>query len=209
MMPINSLSLEVLLSPHFEHVPSTASMSIDTRVLSAGDVFLAYPVGNAQQKSDNRVYIPTALNLGVSLVLYDPDGLNIELQKSCEDQRCIAVKNLAVHAGSIAAQWYGKPSDAMRVIGITGTNGKTTVTTLVHQLCALAGREGGLIGTVETCIGNERLKSVRTTPEATELQALAAVMRERHVRQLVMEVSSHALAMGRMKGSHFSSAALS
>jgi len=69
------------------------------------------------------------------------------------------------------------------------------------------GRESGLIGTVETRIGSERLSSVRTTPEAPELQALAATMRERHVRNLVMEVSSHALSMGRMKGSHFAIAA--
>jgi UDP-N-acetylmuramoyl-L-alanyl-D-glutamate--2,6-diaminopimelate ligase len=88
-------------------------------------------------------------------------------------------------------------------IGITGTNGKTTVSTLCHQIFQSAGQETGLIGTVETRIGNEALSSTRTTPEATELQALVATMRERHCRNLVMEVSSHAIALERIRGSYF------
>ena len=200
MMPINSLSLEVLLSPHFEHVPSTASMSIDTRVLSAGDVFLAYPVGNAQQKSDNRVYIPTALNLGVSLVLYDPDGLNIELQKSCEDQRCIAVKNLAVHAGSIAAQWYGKPSDAMRVIGITGTNGKTTVSQWLASALNSKKSPSAVIGTLGAGLINEAVSTGFTTPDAPQLQSILKTIQDQGAKSVAMEVSSHALDQGRVNG---------
>jgi UDP-N-acetylmuramoyl-L-alanyl-D-glutamate--2,6-diaminopimelate ligase len=88
-------------------------------------------------------------------------------------------------------------------IGITGTNGKTTVTTLIHQIFQAAGRESGLIGTIETRIGKESLESLRTTPESTDLQALAAVMRERHLRHLVMEVSSHAMVLHRAQGAHF------
>jgi UDP-N-acetylmuramoyl-L-alanyl-D-glutamate--2,6-diaminopimelate ligase len=88
-------------------------------------------------------------------------------------------------------------------IAITGTNGKTTVSTLLHQLLQSAGRESGLIGTVETRIGRERFESVRTTPEADTLQSIAAAMAEQHVRHLVMEVSSHALVMNRIEGSHF------
>jgi UDP-N-acetylmuramoyl-L-alanyl-D-glutamate--2,6-diaminopimelate ligase len=88
-------------------------------------------------------------------------------------------------------------------IGITGTNGKTTVSTLCHQIFQSAGQETGLIGTVETRIGNEILASTRTTPEAAELQALVATMRERHCRNLVMEVSSHAIELERIRGSYF------
>jgi UDP-N-acetylmuramoyl-L-alanyl-D-glutamate--2,6-diaminopimelate ligase len=88
-------------------------------------------------------------------------------------------------------------------VGITGTNGKTTVTTILHQIMSLAGRESGLIGTIETRIGSEVLISKRTTPESSELQSLAAVMRERHMRNLIMEVSSHAIALDRVRGSHF------
>jgi UDP-N-acetylmuramoyl-L-alanyl-D-glutamate--2,6-diaminopimelate ligase len=92
----------------------------------------------------------------------------------------------------------------MQSIGITGTNGKTTVSTLIFQIFSAIGRESGLIGTVETRLGSERLKSVRTTPEASELQALAAAMQERHLRHLVMEVSSHSIELKRIIGSHFS-----
>jgi UDP-N-acetylmuramoyl-L-alanyl-D-glutamate--2,6-diaminopimelate ligase len=88
-------------------------------------------------------------------------------------------------------------------VGVTGTNGKTTVTTLLHQIMSAAGRESGLIGTVETRIGAEILTSKRTTPESSDLQALSAVMRERHMRNLVMEVSSHAISLERIRGSHF------
>jgi UDP-N-acetylmuramoyl-L-alanyl-D-glutamate--2,6-diaminopimelate ligase len=91
----------------------------------------------------------------------------------------------------------------MQSIAITGTNGKTTVSTLLYQLLQLAGRETGLIGTVETRIGRQRLESSRTTPEADDLQALAATMSEQHLRHLVMEVSSHAMVMNRIHGSHF------
>jgi UDP-N-acetylmuramoyl-L-alanyl-D-glutamate--2,6-diaminopimelate ligase len=88
-------------------------------------------------------------------------------------------------------------------VGVTGTNGKTTVTTLLHQIMQAAGRESGLIGTVETRIGSEVLISKRTTPESAELQGLIATMRERHMRNLVMEVSSHAITLERIRGSHF------
>jgi UDP-N-acetylmuramoyl-L-alanyl-D-glutamate--2,6-diaminopimelate ligase len=88
-------------------------------------------------------------------------------------------------------------------IGITGTNGKTTVSTLLYKLFQEAGRDSGLIGTVETRIGRDRVASDRTTPEADALQTLAATMSERHLRHLVMEVSSHAMVMQRMIGSRF------
>jgi UDP-N-acetylmuramoyl-L-alanyl-D-glutamate--2,6-diaminopimelate ligase len=92
-------------------------------------------------------------------------------------------------------------------VGVTGTNGKTTVTTLLYQIAMAASRQSGLIGTVETRIGNEVIDSLRTTPEAPELQSLAAVMRERHMRNVFMEVSSHAISLNRIGGSHFDIAA--
>jgi len=92
-------------------------------------------------------------------------------------------------------------------VAVTGTNGKTTVTTLLHQIAMAAGRESGLVGTVETRIGEEVVAALRTTPEAPELQSLAAVMRERHMRNLFMEVSSHAVSLNRIGGSHFNIAA--
>ncbi|MDP9395303.1 MAG: UDP-N-acetylmuramoyl-L-alanyl-D-glutamate--2,6-diaminopimelate ligase, partial [Actinomycetota bacterium] len=102
--------------------------------------------------------------------------------------------------GALSAWVYGEPARALTTVGITGTNGKTTTAYLVEAILRAAGRRTGLIGTVETRIGDEAVASVRTTPEATDLQALLAVMRERGVEAVAMEVSSHALVLGRVDG---------
>jgi UDP-N-acetylmuramoyl-L-alanyl-D-glutamate--2,6-diaminopimelate ligase len=115
----------------------------------------------------------------------------------------LVVTNARKSAAILTSWFYGEPMRDLFSIGITGTNGKTTVSTLCHQIFQSAGQETGLIGTVETRIGNEVLSSTRTTPEAAELQALVATMRERHCRNLVMEVSSHAIALERIRGSYF------
>ncbi|HEY5336031.1 MAG TPA: UDP-N-acetylmuramoyl-L-alanyl-D-glutamate--2,6-diaminopimelate ligase, partial [Mycobacteriales bacterium] len=102
--------------------------------------------------------------------------------------------------GLLASEVYGHPSDGLTMLGVTGTNGKTTVTYLLDAALRAAGRVTGVIGTVETRLGDEVLSSVRTTPEATDLQALLAVARERGVDVMSMEVSSHALAQHRVDG---------
>jgi UDP-N-acetylmuramoyl-L-alanyl-D-glutamate--2,6-diaminopimelate ligase len=114
------------------------------------------------------------------------------------------VEDVRSASAIISSALYKDPTRNLQSIGITGTNGKTTVTTLLYQIFLAAGRETGLIGTVETRIGSEVIPSTRTTPEAADLQSLCAVMRERHMRHLVMEVSSHAISLSRIKGSHFS-----
>ena len=115
----------------------------------------------------------------------------------------LIVGNPRKSAAILSSWFFGEPMRDLFTIGITGTNGKTTVSTLCHQIFQSAGQESGLIGTVETRIGNEVLASTRTTPEAAELQSLVATMRERHCRNLVMEVSSHAIALERIRGSYF------
>jgi len=160
-----------------------------------GDLFLAIP----GTKYHGASFAAKAKAKGAIALLTDEAGA-----KMFGELPTLIVKNPRESVAVIAAALYREPMRDLNSIGITGTNGKTTVTTLLHQIFQLAGRESGLIGTVETRIGKEIFKSVRTTPEASELQALAAVMKERHMRHLVMEVSSHALAMQRMKGAHFS-----
>ena len=110
-------------------------------------------------------------------------------------------------AGVLAAWLHNEPMRDLFSVAVTGTNGKTTVTTLLYQIAMAAGRQSGLIGTVETRIGDEVISSDRTTPEAPELQSLAAVMRERHMRNLFIEVSSHAVSLNRIGGSTFNIAA--
>ena len=102
--------------------------------------------------------------------------------------------------GRVAAYVYGEPARDLLMLGITGTNGKTTTGYLVECGLRAAGHRAGLIGTIETRVGDEQFASVRTTPEATELHALLAVMRERGATACVMEVSSHALVLGRVDG---------
>jgi UDP-N-acetylmuramoyl-L-alanyl-D-glutamate--2,6-diaminopimelate ligase len=95
---------------------------------------------------------------------------------------------------------YGEPARDLLVVGVTGTNGKTTTSYLVESGLRAAGHRTGMIGTVETRIGDDRVASERTTPEAPEVHALLALMRERGVTACVMEVSSHALVYGRVDG---------
>jgi UDP-N-acetylmuramoyl-L-alanyl-D-glutamate--2,6-diaminopimelate ligase len=105
--------------------------------------------------------------------------------------------------GEAAAWVYGDPAADMTLLGITGTNGKTTTMYLVDAGLRTAGRRTGLVGTIETRIADDVVPSARTTPEATDLHALLAVMRERGVDAVTMEVSSHALALGRVDGVRF------
>jgi UDP-N-acetylmuramoyl-L-alanyl-D-glutamate--2,6-diaminopimelate ligase len=109
--------------------------------------------------------------------------------------------------GPMAATVHGDPSTEMSVVGVTGTNGKTTVTHYVESLMNESGHTAGLIGTVQTRIGDTLLPSVRTTPEATDFQRLLAEMRGRGAEVVAAEVSSHALEMSRVAGTRFEVAA--
>lgn len=108
--------------------------------------------------------------------------------------------------GPVAARFHGEPSRAMRVVGVTGTNGKTTTAHLLEAIGAAAGETTGLIGTVGTRIAGESFPPGRTTPEATDLQSLLARMRDAGVGFVAMEVSSHALAQHRVDATRFASA---
>lgn len=162
-----------------------------------GDLFIAF----AGIKVHGASFAKEAKERGAVAILTDHAGLS--LAKNC-GLPIIEVVKPRRWAGIISAWFYSEPMRDLRSIGITGTNGKTTTTTLLNQLWNLAERETGLIGTIETRIGNEVFKSGRTTPESPELQSLIATMRERHVSDLVMEVSSHAIALERIRGAHFS-----
>jgi UDP-N-acetylmuramoyl-L-alanyl-D-glutamate--2,6-diaminopimelate ligase len=170
---------------------------VDSEV-EAGDLFIAVAGAHVH----GATFIDKAVKRGAVAVLTDEAGLAY-----CTSIPALVVSDVRTAGALISASLYQNPTRDIASIGITGTNGKTTVSTLLYQIFTAVGRDTGLIGTVETRIGAEVLKSSRTTPEAPELQALAAVMRERHMRHLVMEVSSHALALKRMKGSHFAIAA--
>jgi UDP-N-acetylmuramoyl-L-alanyl-D-glutamate--2,6-diaminopimelate ligase len=180
-----------------EHITITG-VSIDSHQIEAGDLFVAV----AGAKVHGATYAGNAKLNGAVAVLTDEVGAAL-----ISDLPVLVVADPRAMAGVVAAWLHNEPMRDMFSVGVTGTNGKTTVTTLLHQIAMAAGRQSGLVGTVETRIGDEIVEALRTTPEAPELQSLAAVMRERHMRNLFIEVSSHAVSLNRIGGSHFDIAA--
>jgi UDP-N-acetylmuramoyl-L-alanyl-D-glutamate--2,6-diaminopimelate ligase len=169
-------------------------LSQSSKEIQPGDLFIALPGENFHGAD----FSADAVAKGAVAVLTDSVGA-----AKIKDLPMIISNNPRRAAGIISAWFYREPMRDLYSVGVTGTNGKTTVTTLLHQIMTGAGRESGLIGTVEVLIGSEVIESIRTTPESSEIQRLSAVMRERHMRNLVMEVSSHAIALERVRGSHF------
>ena len=168
----------------------------DSRAVVAGDLYAALP----GFRTHGAEFVAQAAAAGAVAVLTDPAG----------EERAVAVGLPVLVAddpravlGAVASTVYGDPSHDLLVVGITGTNGKTTTSYLVDAGLRAAGLLTGVIGTVGTRIGDETVPTVRTTPEATDVHALLAVMRERGVRAVTMEVSSHALRLGRVDGVRF------
>jgi UDP-N-acetylmuramoyl-L-alanyl-D-glutamate--2,6-diaminopimelate ligase len=168
----------------------------------AGDLFAALPGARAH----GGRYAADAVAGGAVAVLTDQEGV-VEIAKS-SGASTLEVPVLVHPApravlGAVASAVYGNPSEHLRVIGVTGTSGKTTTSYLVEAGLRSAGRVAGLIGTVGVRIDGREQPSGLTTPEAPQLQALLAVMVEQGVDTVVMEVSSHALALGRVDGVSF------
>lgn len=118
----------------------------------------------------------------------------------------IIVKSTACAYSEMSAAWFGYPAKSLKLIGVTGTNGKTTVTYLIKEILEKAGKKVGLIGTIQNLIGDEIVPAINTTPDTYELNRLFSLMRERDCEYVVMEVSSHALALGRVEGLQFETA---
>src|SRR3954449_7126424 len=166
----------------------------DSRQVRAGDVYVA----RAGQHTHGIDHVAQALSAGATAVLTDP-GSAVRASDAGASA-VIEVDDPQSAAGPAAAWIYSDPAQALTIVGITGTNGKTTTAYLAEAGLRADGRRTGLIGTIETRIDYEVLPSARTTPESTDLQALLALMRERGVDAVAMEVSSHALALGRVAG---------
>ncbi|MFL6137647.1 MAG: UDP-N-acetylmuramoyl-L-alanyl-D-glutamate--2,6-diaminopimelate ligase [Frankiaceae bacterium] len=177
-------------------LPVLTGVTHDSRAVRPGDLYLARPGERAHGAAFSR----EAVAAGAVAVLTDDDGAG---PATAAGVPVVVVADPRVVAGPVAAWVHGNPADGLLVLGVTGTNGKTTTTYLIEAGLRAAGHVTGLIGTVETRIAGSALPSVRTTPEATDLQALFAVMRERGVTAVAMEVSSHALALSRVDGTRF------
>lgn len=162
----------------------------DSRAVQPGDLFVAVR-GFA---TDGHAYIGMALKKGAVAVVCEQAGKGIP---------AVIVPDARAALADIAGNRFDHPSRKLTMVGVTGTNGKTTTTTLVKHILEAEGHKVGLIGTNQNMIGDEVIPTERTTPESYELQALFARMAEAGCTHCVMEVSSHSLVLDRVRGVRF------
>jgi len=188
---LQGLEYEIRGSDHGE----ISGISYDSRTIRRGDLFVAI----SGMRVDGHDFVYEAAQKGAAAILVEQaiPGL---------DRTQIITADTRLALGLVSANFYDHPSQKLRVLGITGTNGKTTSTYLVKYILEQAGYKVGLIGTIETLIGDAVLESGRTTPESLELQRLFAEMVEKGMEYVVMEVSSHALDLHRTYGISFAGA---
>ena len=174
--------------------------TLDSRAVRPGDLYAALPGARAHGAD----FAPGAAAAGAAAVLTDPAGT---ARAQATGLPVLVADDPRRVLGAVSAEVYGRPGDAMTLLGVTGTNGKTTTAFLLEAGLRAAGQLPGLVGTVLTRVGEQVAASVRTTPEAPDLQGLLAAMREQGVTAVAMEVSSHALVLGRVDGLVFDVAA--
>ena len=168
-------------------------LKYDSRQVQNGDVFVAI----TGYETDGHKYISKAIELGASAIVLEhvPEGgISVPYIRVDSSRRALA---------QMAANYFGHPADSMTMVGITGTNGKTTTTYLLKTILEAQGHTVGLIGTNQNMIGDEILPTERTTPESFELHKLFAQMRDAGCTHVIMEVSSHSLVLDRVYGIEF------
>jgi UDP-N-acetylmuramoyl-L-alanyl-D-glutamate--2,6-diaminopimelate ligase len=180
--------------------PVIRGISYDSRKVAPGDLFVAL-VGSA---SDGHDYLDRAITLGAVALLVQTNSENTQNLGVAIAQVPDTRRSLA----AIATRFYGEPANEVTLIGITGTNGKTSTSYLVESILGRARKRTGLIGTVEVRYAGNAAPSVNTTPESLELQSTLRNMRTQNVDHVVMEVSSHGLELGRVLGCTFNIAAV-
>ena len=166
------------------------NMTCDSRKVGEGDVFVCIAGGTA----DGHDFAQKALEQGAAAIVCQRD-LGIAGQILTSDTRKAYSR--------MAANFYGNPSKKLRLIGVTGTKGKSTVATLIKAVLTAAGKKVGLIGTIQNEIGDKIIPADKTTPDALELESLYADMVKEGCEYCVMEVSSHALDQNRIGDSHY------
>lgn len=188
---------EILEGTDYEIINGSEDIEIgkivtDSRKTEKGDLFIALTgIG-----TDGHNYIESAVKAGAAAVV-------AEHECDCFGATLIVTKNSRILAAYAAANYYGMCHKKLKLIGVTGTNGKTTVTHIIKQILDLKGEKTGLIGTNHYLIGDGELPSSGTTPEAEELHGIFKKMADEGCKYVVMEVSSHALALHRCEGLNF------
>ena len=182
---------------------SSAKVCADSRQIESGDIFFAYPVGHGNVLRDGRQFIHAALENGAAAVVFDPAGMNNQF---ADHPQCFAVENLAAKAGQLCSQWYGNPSKELNIIGVTGTNGKTSITQWLAQALDANHHRAAVLGTLGTGFPGALVQTGYTTPDAPKLQTQLAELRSAGAKQVAMEVSSHALHQDRISGTELNCA---
>jgi len=179
--------------------PVIRGLCYDSRAVAAGDLFFAL----RGESFDGHGYLGQALGLGAAAFVVEELPAGLDLQ----GRPAVVVPNSRRALAPLARSFFGDPAAELTLVGVTGTNGKTSVTYLVESILARAERRVGLIGTVEIRYPGERQRSLNTTPESLDLQRTLRAMRTQDVEVAVMEVSSHGLELGRVAGCSFEVAA--
>lgn len=174
-----------------------AALAFDSRKVEPGCAFVAV---NGTQVNGHD-YIQKAINLGAIAIVCEQLPAKLE-----ENIAYVAVKDSAEALGLIASNFYGRPSEKMSLVGVTGTNGKTTCATLLFELFSALGYNAGLLSTVENKINEEVLEATHTTPDAITINKLLSQMLVKGCTHCFMEVSSHAIVQQRIAGLKFSGA---
>ena len=169
-------------------------LQLDSRKVSAGSLFIAIKGVSA----DGHQYINSVIEKGAIAIVCEvlPASLNPAVVY-------VQVENSAIAAGFIAHNFYGQPSEKMKLVGVTGTNGKTTIATLLYKLFTVLGYQCGLLSTVQNHVGVDILPATHTTPDAISLNALLKQMADAGCSHVFMETSSHAIHQHRIAGLHY------
>ena len=178
-----------------EDDPIIRGVTYDSRGVSPGDLFVALRGEN----HDGHDYLAQALELGAAALLVEaaPEGLQ------SRGRAVVSVSDTRRALAPIARRFYGSPADELRLIGVTGTNGKTSTTFLIESILEAAGIAVGIVGTVEIRYGDHRERTANTTPESLDLQRTLRAMCTSGISAAALEVSSHGLSLGRVEGCRF------
>jgi len=184
---------------HGDNSASISGLTCDSRKVRPGWLFFALPGTTV----DGHTYIPAAVNSGAAAVVLEDD--------TCAPQNIPWVRVIDSRAAmaQMAAEFQGNPTRGLPLVGITGTNGKTTTTYLIEAILSAAGLPAAVLGTISYRFGATRIEASHTTPESTELQAAFRQLADAGAKAFVMEVSSHALEQKRVDGCHFDVAVFS
>jgi UDP-N-acetylmuramoyl-L-alanyl-D-glutamate--2,6-diaminopimelate ligase len=202
-LPLHRLTAVLGLEPHPAEDPGLTGITLDSRLVAPGDLYVAL----AGQHRHGAEFTPTAARAGAVAVLTDPAG---EAAAGAAGLPVLVTDRARPLMAQAAAEIYGRPAERLSMHAVTGTNGKTTTTFLLDAALRAAGHRVGTIGTLGFLLDGEPLPAARTTittPESPELQALLAHLLEAGADTVAMEVSSHALVLGRADAITFDVAA--